>query len=72
MLLLLPRLRLTTTAVAAWVAERNAKGLKVNWRFTTKDARIKLKPLNYLILNVSYPQSIAPCDKPNVSVHWLS
>jgi hypothetical protein len=32
-------------ALAAWEAERNAKAAKVNWRFTTKDARIKLKRL---------------------------
>lgn len=31
--------------LAAWEAERNAKATKVNWRFTTKDARIKLKRL---------------------------
>ncbi len=32
-------------AVAAWAAERNAAGMTVNWRFTTADARIKLKRL---------------------------
>ena len=31
--------------VAAWVDERNAKGNSMNWRFTTEDARIKLKRL---------------------------
>jgi hypothetical protein len=31
--------------VAAWEAERNAAGGKVNWRFATEDARIKLKRL---------------------------
>ncbi len=31
--------------VAAWEALRNAKGATVNWRFTTEDARIKLKRL---------------------------
>ncbi len=31
--------------VAAWEAERNSIGTTVNWRFTTKDARIKLKRL---------------------------
>jgi hypothetical protein len=31
--------------VAAWVAERNAAGGAVDWRFTTADARIKLKHL---------------------------
>ena len=31
--------------VAAWEAERNSLGGKVDWRFTTADARIKLKRL---------------------------
>ncbi len=31
--------------VAAWEAERNQLGGKVDWRFTTEDARIKLKRL---------------------------
>ena len=30
---------------AAWETERNASGATVNWRFTTEDARIKLKRL---------------------------
>jgi hypothetical protein len=31
--------------VAAWVSQRNAAYRKIDWRFTTKDARIKLKRL---------------------------
>jgi uncharacterized small protein (DUF1192 family) len=31
--------------VAAWEAERNAMQATVEWRFTTADARIKLKHL---------------------------
>ena len=31
--------------VAAWEAARNAAGLRVDWQFTTADARIKLKRL---------------------------
>lgn len=31
--------------VAAWVTNRNAEGVAVDWRFTTKDARIKLRHL---------------------------
>ena len=31
--------------VAAWVAERNGAGQCIDWRFTTADARIKLKRL---------------------------
>ena len=29
----------------AWAEKRNAQEAKVDWRFTTKDARIKLKRL---------------------------
>ena len=31
--------------VAAWETERNAQQVRVNWRFTTQDARVKLKRL---------------------------
>ena len=31
--------------IAAWSEERNQKSDSVNWRFTTEDARIKLKQL---------------------------
>ena len=31
--------------VAAWASARNAAGSAINWRFTTADARIKLKRL---------------------------
>jgi hypothetical protein len=31
--------------VAAWEAERNERGVEVRWRFTTADARIKLRRL---------------------------
>jgi hypothetical protein len=31
--------------VTAWEHKRNQDAVKVNWRFTTKDARIKLKKL---------------------------
>lgn len=34
-----------TREIAAWEAKRNARQAKVNWRFTTADARIKLKRL---------------------------
>jgi hypothetical protein len=34
-----------TREVAAWERKRNQGAVKVNWRFTTKDARIKLKKL---------------------------
>jgi hypothetical protein len=32
-------------ATGAWEEERNAKGVEVNWRFATPDARIKLRSL---------------------------
>jgi hypothetical protein len=31
--------------IKAWQDERNNKGIRVDWRFTTKDARVKLKSL---------------------------
>jgi hypothetical protein len=31
--------------VDAWLIDRNERGVGVNWQFTTKDARIKLKHL---------------------------
>ena len=31
--------------VSAWQNDRNAKEVKVDWQFTTSDARIKLKSL---------------------------
>ncbi|MGK7873544.1 MAG: IS630 family transposase, partial [Xenococcaceae cyanobacterium] len=31
--------------IAAWQEDRNQKSRSVNWRFTTADARIKLKRL---------------------------
>lgn len=31
--------------VAAWKESRNNKNAKVNWRFTTEDARVKLSRL---------------------------
>jgi len=34
-----------STEVSAWKTERNEKVVVVNWRFTTEDARIKLKRL---------------------------
>jgi transposase len=34
-----------TDEVAAWVTERNGRQRRIDWRFTTADARIKLKRL---------------------------
>jgi hypothetical protein len=38
-----------TREVSAWESERNAKSVTVEWRFTTDDARIKLKRLYPII-----------------------
>lgn len=39
-----------TRAVAAWEHQRNSAAVRVDWRFTTADARIKLKHLYPAIL----------------------
>ena len=39
-----------TEQVAAWEKRRNACGTRIDWRFTTADARIKLKRLYPSIL----------------------
>jgi hypothetical protein len=45
---------------AAWEEERNAMGSAIDWRFTTADARIKLKHL--------YPEIVEePLCDPNFS-----
>jgi hypothetical protein len=33
------------TEVGAWQKARNNKNAKINWQFTTEDARVKLKRL---------------------------
>lgn len=47
----LPDIETVITKAAAWENERNAKQTGVDWRFTTEDARIKLKRL-YPIVKV--------------------
>jgi hypothetical protein len=41
----IPDLPTLQTEPAAWVADRNQRQAKTDWRFTIKDARIKLKHL---------------------------
>ena len=41
----IPGLAYLTAEVAAWETHRNTAGGRVNWRFTTADARISLKQL---------------------------
>lgn len=41
----IPQITLMRKAVGAWNRDRNSKQAKVNWHFTTQDARVKLKRL---------------------------
>jgi transposase len=41
----IPEMEKIKTEVEAWQTNRNNKNAKINWQFTTKDARIKLKKL---------------------------
>ena len=41
----IPEQNVLRSEVAAWERERNRDGIRVDWRFTTQDARIKLKSL---------------------------
>jgi hypothetical protein len=47
----LPDAATLTAEVAAWEAARNAVGTRMEWRFTTADARIKLKRLYPTLLS---------------------
>ena len=38
------------TQVVAWESDRNAASCRVDWRFTTEEARVKLKRLYPIIL----------------------
>lgn len=41
----IPEMSQMKTEVAAWERDRNTRGAPINWRFTTENARIKLKRL---------------------------
>lgn len=41
----IPTIKIVKDEVEAWQSNRNNKGSKINWQFTNKDARIKLKKL---------------------------
>lgn len=41
----IPNQETLRTELKAWQEQRNQKSVRVNWRFTTEDARIKLKSL---------------------------
>lgn len=47
----MPDVTAVSERVAAWVDHRNSKQVGIDWRFTTEDARIKLKRL-YPVVNV--------------------
>jgi len=47
----MPDLETVTREVTAWQAQRNLEQATIDWRFTTADARIKLKRL-YPVVNV--------------------
>jgi hypothetical protein len=47
----IPEMATVTTEVEVWQNHRNTQNATINWQFTTKDARIKLKRL-YPILHV--------------------
>lgn len=42
------------SSVTAWCSERNKKACRVNWQFTTSDARIKLKKLYPIIEETNF------------------
>ena len=50
----MPDINTVSKKVAAWVKDRNCKQVGIDWRFTTEDARIKLKRL-YPVVNVQEP-----------------
>ena len=41
----IPEKKIMEKQVRAWTSKRNKTGTRVNWRFTTKDARIRLRKL---------------------------
>ena len=45
----LPDIKTVREEVDAWTTSRNQAGGTINWRFTTEDARIKLKQLYPII-----------------------
>jgi DDE superfamily endonuclease len=53
----MPSMDFVTKQVHAWQTERNQAQIKINWRFTTDDARIKLKRL-YPSFEVQEPAAL--------------
>ena len=55
----IPSVEEMTRELAAWQRERNESGAKVIWKFTTEDARVKLKHL-YPVFEPEEANSISP------------
>jgi hypothetical protein len=53
--------------VAAWEAERNAAAVTIDWRFTTADARIKLKHLYPVLVKTVPAASDLAARKGNIA-----
>jgi len=53
--------------VAAWEAERNAAQVTIDWRFTTDDARIKLKHLYPTLVHLAADTKEHPHDPANIA-----
>jgi hypothetical protein len=45
----IPDIETVRKEVSTWVRERNRESRKVNWQFTTQEARIKLRQLYPII-----------------------
>jgi len=53
--------------VAAWEEERNAAAVTIDWRFTTDDARIKLKHLYPTLVQLVPGTTEHPGDTVNIA-----
>lgn len=53
--------------VAAWEEERNDAAVTIDWRFTTDDARIKLKHLYPTLVHLAPETKDQPCDTVNIA-----
>ncbi len=58
----LPDAETLRRAVAAWEAPRNSAAAPMDWRFTTADARIKLKHLYPVTTPLAHDQATPPAS----------
>lgn len=63
----IPTVEVLSTEVSAWEAERNAAHVTIDWRFTTTDARIKLKHLYPILLTALDTPSTTPSSNVQLS-----